>query len=74
MVGGLEPASRVRNRIPHFAFSLQDRFFAGLTVKESAEVLGVTEKTVRRHWNYAKAWLYREVAKGDTRSEDEERT
>ena len=33
------------------------RFFAGLTVDEVAKVLGVSPKTVKRDWNYARAWL-----------------
>lgn len=37
------------------------RFFGGLKEKEIAEVLGVTEKTVRRDWQFAKVWLYREL-------------
>jgi RNA polymerase sigma-70 factor, ECF subfamily len=38
------------------------RFFGGLSVEETAEVLRVSEVTVRRDWNIAKAWLYREVS------------
>jgi RNA polymerase sigma-70 factor, ECF subfamily len=34
------------------------RYFGGLTVEETAEVLGVTPITVKRHWRAAKAWLY----------------
>jgi len=41
------------------------RFFAGLSVEETAEVLKVSEMTVTRDWNTAKAWLYREL-KGET--------
>lgn len=37
------------------------RFFAGLTEEETAEVLGVTARTVRRDWTKAKAWLYRRL-------------
>lgn len=37
------------------------RFFGGLSVKETAEVLGVHVATVERDWVVAKAWLYREV-------------
>jgi RNA polymerase sigma factor (TIGR02999 family) len=40
------------------------RFFGGLTVEESAEVLGVSPVTVMRDWRTAKAWLYRELASG----------
>jgi RNA polymerase sigma-70 factor, ECF subfamily len=39
------------------------RFFAGLTVEETAEALGVSEKTVKRDWAAAKAWLHRELAR-----------
>jgi RNA polymerase sigma-70 factor (ECF subfamily) len=38
------------------------RFFGGLTVEESAEVLKVSPETVRRDWRLAKAWLLRELS------------
>ena len=38
------------------------RFFGGLKESEIADVLGVTEKTVRRDWQFAKLWLYREMS------------
>jgi RNA polymerase sigma factor (TIGR02999 family) len=34
------------------------RYFGGLSVAETAEVLGVSEITVKRHWRVTKAWLY----------------
>ena len=37
------------------------RFFGGLTVEETAKVLNVSERTVLREWNLAKAWLYQEI-------------
>lgn len=37
------------------------RFFAGLTVEETAHVLGRSPRTVKREWQLAKAWLYREL-------------
>lgn len=37
------------------------RYFAGLSIEESAEVLGVSPATVKREWVAAKAWLYREL-------------
>ena len=41
------------------------RFFGGLSVEETAEVLKVAPITVMREWNKAKAWLYRELKKSD---------
>ncbi len=38
------------------------RYFAGLTVEESALVLGVSAETVQREWRVAKAWLLRELS------------
>ncbi|MEZ5064610.1 MAG: ECF-type sigma factor [bacterium] len=37
------------------------RFFAGLTVEETAEMLGVTDRTVKRDWRAARAFLFREL-------------
>ena len=42
------------------------RFFGGLSVEETAEVLKVSPVTVMRDWSTAKAWLYRELAGGTT--------
>ena len=38
------------------------RYFTGLNVEETAEVMGVSPKTVKRDWRSAKAWLHREMA------------
>jgi RNA polymerase sigma factor (TIGR02999 family) len=37
------------------------RFFGGLTVDETAEVLGLSPRTVKREWRVAKAWLYNQL-------------
>lgn len=37
------------------------RFFGGLTVEETAEVLGISDRTVKRDWSVAKAWIRREL-------------
>lgn len=39
------------------------RFFGGLTIEETAEVLGVSTATITREWRSARAWLYREIAR-----------
>ncbi len=40
------------------------RFFTGLTNEQVAQVLGISEPTVKRHWAYARAWLYRKLNAG----------
>jgi RNA polymerase sigma factor (TIGR02999 family) len=42
------------------------RFFGGLSLEETGEVLGVSPDTVWRDWDLAKAWLYREMKHGET--------
>src|SRR5438874_4548704 len=39
------------------------RFFGGLTIDETAEVLGLSPATIKREWSTARAWLYRELNK-----------
>jgi RNA polymerase sigma factor (TIGR02999 family) len=39
------------------------RFFGGLSIEETAEVLKVSPGTIRRDWRMARAWLYRELTK-----------
>ena len=37
------------------------RYFAGLTIEETASALGISVRTVNRHWAYARAWLFRQL-------------
>jgi len=37
------------------------RFFGGLTLEEAGQVLGVTDRTAKRYWAYARAWLFDEI-------------
>jgi RNA polymerase sigma factor (TIGR02999 family) len=37
------------------------RFFSGLSIEDTAHVLGISESTVKRDWNTARVWLYREL-------------
>lgn len=41
------------------------KFFAGLSIEEIAEALGVSHATVERDWSLARAWLYREMGAGN---------
>ena len=46
---------------PRAARGVECRFFAGMTIEETAEALDVSTATVSRDWKQAKAWLYREM-------------
>ena len=46
---------------PRGARIVELRFFGGLTIEETAEVLALSSGTVKREWNTARAWLYREL-------------
>ena len=37
------------------------RFFGGLTLEEAGQVLGVTDRTAKRYWAFARAWLFDEM-------------
>jgi RNA polymerase sigma factor (TIGR02999 family) len=43
------------------------RFFGGLSVEETAEVMKISQQTVMRDWRLARAWLRREIGRGDER-------
>ena len=42
------------------------KFFAGLSIEDTAEVLGISASTVKRDWITARAWLYRELDRSST--------
>jgi len=42
------------------------KFFGGLTIEETAVVLGISPATIKREWNTARAWLFRELGKDDS--------
>lgn len=46
---------------PRAARVVECRYFAGFGEGETARALGVSERTIRREWTFAKAWLYREL-------------
>jgi RNA polymerase sigma factor (sigma-70 family) len=47
---------------PQQARIVELRFFGGLTVEETAEVLGIFPRTVKRDWSVARAWLQSELS------------
>jgi RNA polymerase sigma factor (TIGR02999 family) len=46
---------------PRKAELVKLRYFAGLTLEEAADVLGISHRTAKRDWAYARAWLFNEV-------------
>jgi RNA polymerase sigma factor (TIGR02999 family) len=59
-----EAMTRLESFDPRKTHIVQLRFFAGLTVEQTAEVLGVSARTVAQEWALAKAWLRRELTHG----------
>ena len=57
-----EALNRLARVDPRGADVVTHRFFIGLTLEESADLLGVSSKTVQRSWLAARAWLRKEVA------------
>jgi len=48
---------------PRKAELVKLRYFVGLTLEEAANTLGLSERTAKRDWAYARAWLYREITR-----------
>jgi RNA polymerase sigma factor (TIGR02999 family) len=46
---------------PRHCQIIEMRFFGGLTIEETAEVLAISHATVERDWNFARTWLYRQL-------------
>ncbi len=49
---------------PEQAELVKLRYFVGLKIDEVAEVLGISEATAKRWWNYSRAWLFKEINSG----------
>jgi len=56
-----EALERLQAEDPEKARVVVLKFFGGYTNQEVAENIGVTERTVERHWAYAKAWLFQMI-------------
>jgi len=50
---------------PQCAELVKLRFFVGLGYEEAANTLGISERTAKRNWDFARAWLYRELSRSD---------
>lgn len=60
-----EILERLESEDPRSARLVVLRFFAGMTIQEAAEALEISERTARRDWSFAKAWLHRELSDED---------
>lgn len=58
-----EALNRLAAKETQLAKVVELRFFSGLDVVETAEVLGLSESTIKRDWQMAKAWLHRELTR-----------
>ena len=56
-----EALERLTAEEPTAAAVVKLRYFAGLTVEQTADALGLSFRTANRHWAYARAWLYRQL-------------
>jgi RNA polymerase sigma factor (TIGR02999 family) len=56
-----ESLDKLAREQPKAAEIVKLRFFAGLTLEEAGQVLGFTERTAKRHWAFARAWLFDEM-------------
>lgn len=56
-----ESLDKLKKADPRLERVVTLRFFGGLSVEQTAEVLEVSERTVKRDWEFARAWLFREM-------------
>ena len=56
-----ESLAKLTHQDPTAAQLVKLRYFAGLTIDEAGQALGVSTATAYRHWNYARAWLHHEL-------------
>jgi DNA-directed RNA polymerase specialized sigma24 family protein len=63
LVGLDEALTKLEAKDPAAAQLVKLRFFAGLTMAQAAEVLGVPLRSAERNWTYARTWLQRELSK-----------
>ncbi|MEX2137784.1 MAG: ECF-type sigma factor [Pirellulales bacterium] len=60
-----EALEKLAKKDPMKAELVKLRYFAGLSMEQLAEALGISPATAHRYWNYARAWLHQEIAGKD---------
>jgi len=58
-----EAISKLAQEDPIKADLVKLRYFAGLTIEQSADILRISRATAERYWSYARAWLFHEITK-----------
>jgi len=56
-----EALEKLNGEDPDSARLIKLRFFAGMTNEEAGRAMGISERTAKRHWAFARAWLYEEI-------------
>jgi RNA polymerase sigma factor (TIGR02999 family) len=65
-----EALERLAREEPNKADLVKLHFFAGLSLEQAGAMLGISERTAKRHWAYARAWLYAAVRDGPAAAND----
>ena len=65
-----EALERLQTVDPPKAELVKLRYFAGLTIPETAQALGISVTTANRYWAYARAWLHEDLAAGGEAAAD----
>ena len=58
--------NELAQREPAKADLVKLRFFAGFSIDEAASIIGISRATAKRHWTYARAWLYDRIRKANS--------
>jgi RNA polymerase sigma factor (TIGR02999 family) len=66
-----EALNRLAEKDPVKADLVKLRHFAGLTIEEAAQALGISMTTANRYWRYARAWLHQEITSSDPTAQND---
>ena len=61
LLGVHETVDRLAALFPQRAELVKLRYFAGLSMEEAADVLGISKTAAERHWTFARVWLFRAI-------------
>ena len=61
-----EAVCRLETEHPQISEVVRLRFYAGLSIEETANALGISPATVKRRWEFGRTWLFKQLDQGDT--------